>query len=282
MNKKLYLIIISTVTVFCIILGSAYHLCGWLFGDLFGISFVSGKSEESGRTNSGQGRNSYAETHEAFDSLMIDASVMEITIETGSEYFVSYDCVSYLTPEIRTEGNVLIIEQPSVHKLSSGSNHCELTITIPSDVTLRSADIQADVGDISLTNISSEEITLLADVGNIEADSCTFTYADAEADVGAVEFDNCTLESCEISADVGAIAIEDCYFTDLELSGDLGDITVRTPLDLSNYNMELSVEMGSLKVNGNTYKKSYDQNGTSGKHLQIENALGNIDVEYGE
>jgi len=281
MNKKVYLVILTVITVFCIIFGTAFHFFGWISGDLLGNYISSGQSDSNTERNEiGQGRISYSEKHDAFTAIRIDASVLEINIKTGDDYHVTYDSVSYLTPQIRTKDSVLIIEQPSVFKLNTNNNQCELTITVPSDITLQNLDVQADVGNIHFTDIKSGKTALQADVGNIEADNCSFSYINAEADVGAIQFDGCVLEKGELSADVGAITLDDCTFTDLELSGDLGDITVRTPLDLSDYSMELSVEVGKLKVNGTTFKRSYNQRGSEMKHLEIENELGNVEVEY--
>lgn len=283
MNKKIYLCIITIITVICILFGTVYHVSGWFTGGFLGSIFAVGDSDgHTAGSEIGQGRITYSEKQDAFDSIKIDASVLDISVETGDDYHISYDCVSYLTPEISMQNKTLVIKQPSVPKLNKTDNLCIMTITVPADTTLLQTNIQTDVGDVSLTGILSGNVTLLADVGNIEGDSCILSHTTAEADVGAITFRSCDLTEGEMSADVGAISLDNCTFTDLELSGDLGDITVRTPLDLSDYYLDFSVDLGSLKVNGNTYKSSYEQKGSGKMNLEIENSLGNVEVEYPE
>ena len=277
MNKKIYLIIISLITVFCILFGSAYHLSGYLFNDLFGFDFLRNDSDsENNRNKNGESRITYDENVDAFDSIRIDASVLAVTIEAGSTYHVTYDCESRLAPELKVDDGTLIIKQPDNRLPNTQSTHCELTIAVPADITLNVLEAQTDVGDIDISVVEAETASLQADVGSINIRDCSFAFTNAEADVGAITFENCTMDDGEMSADVGEIRLTDCTFSNLELSGDLGDIIVSTDSDLTDFQIDLSVDLGEIRINNESYKKSYNQRGSSGKRLEIENEIGSI------
>lgn len=217
-----------------------------------------------------------------FEKIKIDASVLEVRIEEGQAFHISYDCVDYLTPEITLENKVLTIKQPSVRKLVNNTAQSQMTITVPADTCLKELNIQTDVGDILLSNIYANKAVLLANVGSIEGSDCILDSVDAESDVGEIAFTNSELAAGEISADVGSISLTNCTFTDLEISGDLGDIVLTTPLDLSDFDIELSVDLGSITVNGTSYKKSFRQKYQGSRQLEVENEVGSIDLQYGQ
>ena len=275
MNKKIYLIIISLITVFCILFGSAYHL--------FGFDFLQGDSDtKNNRNKIGESRITYDENIDAFDSVRIDASVLAITIKASSTYHVSYDCESRLAPELKVDEGTLIIKQPDNRLPNTRNTHCELTIAVPAYITLDILEAQTDVGDINISKVAAETTSLQADVGSINIRDCSFAFTNTEADVGSITFENCILDGGEMSADIGEIRLTDCTFSNLELSSDLGDVIVFTPSDLKDYQIELSVDLGEIRINNESYKKEYNQRGASGKRLEIENEVGSIDIKYGE
>ena len=255
MKKNLYLTILAIVTVICVIVGSVYHITGWfgfgshsILGRLFSV--VTGYDNDSKRDRS---HVTYSEDLDAFEDIEIDTSVMDITINTGNSYHLEYDCVAFLKPEMSVKDNIFKLEQPSVRHLGS-NNKCKMTLTVPSGTVLDNADILSNVGDIKIYNTEIRDITVEADVGNISLESCTFATSDVEGDVGNIN-----------------IIIDSCEFYDIDLYNDIGDVTLNTNADLSNYEIDLSTDVGSIKYKGENKKREYYQSasGTS-PHYSIE------------
>lgn len=278
MKKTIYLTILSIVTVFCIIFGTIYHLTGW---------FDSGNTFNLFRNNSSSkldySRVTYSEDLDSFDSIEIDTSAMDITIEIGDAYHLTYDCVAFLVPDVNVKNSTFKLIQPEIPHFGGSDNHCGMTLTIPADVALENADIVADIGNVTITDIHSGYITLQADIGDITIDSCDFNHSDIEADIGNLKINSCDLGETEIDADTGNISIASCDFTNIEVSNDMGNISLSTDMDLSGYSMDISTEMGNLTMNGKKIKRRFSQSAADsagGCRLIIENDAGNIDVSY--
>lgn len=278
MKKTLYLTVLSIVTVLCIIFGTIYHLTGWLGS---GINFDLFHNNSSSKLD--YNRITYSEDLDSFNTINIDASVMDITIEIGDNYHLTYDCVSFLAPEINVKNDTLTLTQPSVPRFGGSNNRCEMTLTIPSGAVLNNATIEADVGNITITDISMGYIELQADVGEISLNSCDFNNSDIEADIGNLKINSCNLGKAEINADMGNINMTSCDFTDIEVSNDMGNISLSTDMDLSGYSMDIATELGNLTINGENHKRHYNQSAADSPdtyRLIIENEAGNIDVNY--
>jgi hypothetical protein len=274
MKKNIYLIVITVITVCCIIGGSVYHLLRWIPGF-------------SGTSGSDSSRVSYNEVLEDFSEISIDGSVFDITIESGTEYRLSYDCDSKLVPTVSVEQGVLTIKQPTNHStgISFGVtvNHSKMTLTVPSDRVLNSIDVFSDVGDISIINLTASTASVSSNVGDITLTGCDFSEVNVMADVGDVELGNCSFDSGSADSDVGDILLTGCRFRQIELTGDVGDIEVRSGTDLSSAKLVLETDMGEVSINGISHKESFQQERSdkdSDCSLTAETSMGDISVVY--
>lgn len=282
MKKTLYLTILAIVTVVCIIIGSIYHISGWfgsgwfgghsIFSDIF--NFIV-DDDDSKRDRS---RVTYSENVDEFNNIEIDTDIMNITINTGDTYHLEYDCVAYLKPEFSVKNKTFRLEQPSV-KWWGSNNKCSMTLTVPSGAVLNSTDISSDVGNIKIYNMESGYATIEADVGNITLESCTFESSDIEDNIGNINISASKLGNSNIENDTGNIEVDSCEFNDIEIYNDIGNVKLNTGTDLSDYEIDLSTDLGSIKYNGEKQKKHYykSSSGTSPHYsIEIETDVGNI------
>jgi hypothetical protein len=273
-GKIIALIVITVITVCCIIGGSTYHLLRWIPGF-------------SGIAGSDSSRVSYNEVLKDFSEISIDGSVLDITIESGTEYRLSYDCDSNLVPTVSVEQGVLTIKQPKNRNtgISFGVtiNHSKMTLTVPSDRVLNSIDVFSDVGDISISDLTASAASVSSDVGDITLTGCDFSQIDVMADVGDVTLGNCSFDCGSADSDVGDIVLTGCGFRQMELTGDVGDIEVRSDTDLSGAKLMLETDMGEVSVNGISHKKEFQQERSDKDtdcSLTAETSMGDISVVY--
>lgn len=157
MNKKIYLGIIYSVTAVCMVVGIIINVWG-----------ISSK----GYTIFGHSRNTvtYDEDLSSFDTLDIDMSFGNIYIKKGTSFHVSYTGNKNYIPEYSISGNKLTIEQKNIrHSLINvgfSNTKSELTITIPSDITLESLGLDINAGNVSIADIKSSIINADIDMGN--------------------------------------------------------------------------------------------------------------------
>jgi DUF4097 and DUF4098 domain-containing protein YvlB len=173
MKKNTYLIIITVITVCCIIGGTAYHMLGWFS---FSKTFDSGSS-------------SFDMALSDFSEISIDCSVVDLTIKSGSDYRLSFSGVSDLEPTVSVKKGVLTIKQPNSINIGIHNTYsCEMTLTVPADCKLDSIDVSSDVGDILFDGLTASTVSVSSDVGNITLTGCDFSEFDATSDIGDIEF----------------------------------------------------------------------------------------------
>ena len=284
MKKKIYIICLAVITICCIIGGTIYHTLGFL--DV--LSELRNPGSES-EWNSERVTEFTKLT--PFQDVSIDGSVLDITMETGDDFSISYDCASNLVPEIAVENGTLTVTQPDTQlnfhfgiNISSAKDYsCNMTLTIPADVVLNDLDVYTDVGEIAISGIAASSATIQSDVGDLDIRKCTFERADLVSDVGDIDIAECALGEASSYADVGNVSLDSCSFTNLDTSCDVGDISIDTYIDLSGCYIDLSSDVGEVLVNGKKFDKNFHQqsSGNSGKcSLTAEAGTGDISLTY--
>ena len=249
MNKKIYLGIIYSVTAVCMVVGIIINVWG-----------ISSK----GYTIFGRSRNTvtYNEDLSSFDTLDIDMSFGNIYIKKGTSFHVSYTGNKNYIPEYSISGNKLTIEQKNIsHSLINigfSNTKSELTITIPSDITLESLNLDIDAGNVSIADIKSSIIDTDIDMGNLDISGCEF-------------------DTCKSDVNMGNAKISQCSFNNISLSVDMGNATIK-PVTSDKYGYNLTTDLGNITVFGTGSKHNYSNNTTSDNMITINVDMGNIDI----
>jgi hypothetical protein len=200
MKKNIYLIIITVITVCCIIGGTTYHMLGWF--SLGWFSFL--KTSDSGSI-------SFDNALSDFSEISIDCSVADLTIKSGSDYRLSFSGVSDLEPTASVKDGVLTIKQPNSTSLGiHNTNNCKMTLTVPDDCKLDSIDVSSDVGDILFDGLTASTVYISSDVGDITLTGCDFSEFDATSDIGDIELNSgVDLSDAKISliTDLGTVSV---------------------------------------------------------------------------
>ena len=103
MKKNIYLIIITIITVVCIIAGSLYHIGGFAL-DLFD-NLIPRSDKSLGNVCTEE------LSVDEFSNLVFDTTISNINVKTGDSYMVSYKCNKRLVPKIKSSGDTLTISQ---------------------------------------------------------------------------------------------------------------------------------------------------------------------------
>lgn len=249
MNKKIYLGIIYSVTAVCMVVGIIINVWG-----------ISSK----GYTIFGRSRNTvtYNEDLSSFDTLDIDMSFGNIYIKKGTSFHVSYTGNKNYIPEYSISGNKLTIEQKNIsHSLINigfSNTKSELTITIPSDITLESLGLDIDAGNVSIADIKSSII-------------------DADIDMGNLDISGCEFDTYKGGVNMGNAKISQCSFNNISLSVDMGNATIK-PVTSDKYGYNLTTDLGNITVFGAGSKHNYSNNTTSNNMITINVDMGNIDI----
>jgi len=252
MKKTVYLIIISILTIGCIIFGTYYHTKNISFGSIrrlingegFSFSFdndgFSWDDEDGKDGESKVIRGIINQTPDEFSSIDIDANVMAVSIVTGSKFEVeSTFNRDYLKPTIEVKNGVLKISQ-HMPKRSRGNNNSKTVICVPRFTTLDRVKLHLNVGEVNIEGIE-----------------------------GSV---------CDINNNVGEINLDDVNFDKIDINTNVGEININLTGDVSEYDVDVSTDVGAVNVGGKNYKRRYASKGTGKKSIDAKSNVGEVNI----
>lgn len=261
MKKNIFLIVLTVVTIFCIIVGTTHHL---------GISRKSYSSVASSIRNSlrhgtfrfhsndddedfdddfedfdfesDDPKSFDTETISKFSELDVDLHVGGIKIERGNKWEIQAKySKSFLKPVFTLKNERLSISQPGYRNKNVGNNKCNIVITVPFGTVL-------------------EKLSM-------------------DIDVGAVELSGFDIKKGSIDTDVGAISISGVDFNDLELDSDVGAVSIELVEPVEAYNITVNSDLGGIVIDEKNVKRHYSQKGTGNKKLRIDTDVGGIEIK---
>ena len=281
MKKNVYLIILTLVTVICIIGGTCYHLVDWGVSFLSHLPFASFYSDSDDTESSGTTLSTGTVSLPSFNTVKIDSKVMNLSIEKGDDYSIQCDSTEKLNPKYEIKDKTLIVSQKQKIKVHNFMNtqKCSVHITIPEDTALELINVDGSVGDINLSNLNVTTIKIDSSVGDIELDDCKTDSIDIDTSTGDVKLNGCEANEINVDTSVGDTVLKDITFEKLYVDGSVGDVKVSSPKDLSDYAYDLDTSIGEVSINGVSHKKEYQQKGTGGK-ITVDNSTGDISITY--
>ncbi|MCM1216980.1 MAG: DUF4097 domain-containing protein [Lachnospiraceae bacterium] len=280
--KNKYIIGITVVTVLCVIIGTMYHVVGlgWSDGDSR-TERIEVREADGGQTVDSAG----SWRLDPFDSIKIDADILELWIGEGDGGYIEYECTKGLDPTCEVKDGVLYVRQNAKKTwtlFGVNNNNAELRVTVPRGTDLGTIDIEIDVGNIELDGLKATRCDIEASVGNIEISACTFDACGFDSDTGNVVVEDAALGNASCSSAVGNVELRDCTFGNLKIEADIGDTRVRAAQTLADYDIDLELDLGDVTVNGRREGTRYSAKGTGGYRMEISSDMGNISVDYEE
>lgn len=252
MMKKIYLALITLITIGCMIFGLLLHI-GRLNLPVIHLGNIFGFNDQNSPK---------IDVNEGFDdvsSIYINCALSRVTFKSGndSKVVVSYRGRENLKPSWELKDGSLNITQKSHNELN-GNNENYLDITFPAGVSYEDIVLDLDLGNVEIADLTAEKIDISADLGNIEGRKISAKEMTVDADLGNVELYNAS-------------------FTDLDVSADMGNVTVQSVNDISGYDVHAKVSLGNLNINGEKVVSDYKQEGNAGK-IKVKASMGNVDL----
>ena len=204
--------------------------------------------------------------------INVDVDLADLNIEYGSEFKVNInDYQKIIEPKVTlNDGKLEITQKNSVNVRYF--KDCQIKIVLPKGTTISSAHITASAGDIDIEGVSFDSLNIDADAGDIDINNANGNSLDIVADAGDVDVTKSAFEKVKVSTDLGAVKMEDVSgvsgtftadmgsidvqgdFEKITASCELGDIDITVP-DVNKVAFDLDCELGSINVNGSSWKK---------------------------
>lgn len=201
----------------------------------------------------------------------VDVDVADLYIEYGSEFKVNTNYQKIIEPKVTLNDGKLEIKQNNSVNVRY-IDDCYIKIVLPEQITVDTADIVASAGDIDIEGVSFGSLKIDADAGDIDINEAHGNSLDIEAGAGDVDVTKSDFEKVKVTTDLGSVKLEDVSgvsgtftadmgsidvqgdFEKITASCELGDIDITVP-NADKVDFDLDCELGSINVNGSSWKK---------------------------
>ena len=273
--RKLYLTILISVTIVCVIFGTLYHAARFaLFTgrSLKGIDSIIGVDEGDIMTQSYDISGSIA-------SVDLDMAMGDVAIRTGDDFSVTWTGTEKSAPSVSLDGTELTVKQKGNYDLKDAfGSKKELVITIPSGTAFMDLDVKLDMGNLTLSSISATKAEIKLSKGNIKFDGASIGDLETKADMGNIEIRDMRAGSVSIEANMGNIeaqGIDD--FSKLSIKADLGNVELDLTQKTEEFTFDLDDDLGNVKLNGEKVSSKYKQ-GQGSSTIEVDADMGNIHI----
>ena len=182
--------------------------------------------------------------------------------------------------------------------LKGMKNKFTLTIYLPEGFEMDKLDTDLDMGDLSLGSLKVKDLTAELDMGNCTADALTSDTADFSLDMGNFTADSLDARTAEIDLSMGNLSISNVNASDFTVDNDMGDIkiglltgaqkidldtdmgTIELMVDgsLSDYAVDASNDLGTLRIDGKKYSETFHSSGS--RKLTLSNSMGSTTLDF--
>ena len=272
MKKKVYVLIISLITIACIIIGSTHHIGGFMDG---GFNFFGGKTKN------------IAEDVEIgeFSSMDIESNIMDIEIHKGDSFKCHYECnKEKLVSKVSIDNGVLKVTQKNSGGWSffGSNNKCKITITVPDGKSLAGVKIKTDVGDLNMSDIVTEKFDLESDTGDAIIKNSNLGGTKIDTDTGDITVSGSVMADVKLICDTGDVKTTDTTMAGIDIDSDTGDISIKGGIKVATYNVSISTDTGDIFINGDDQGDKCSMNATEGDGLTMKISTDTGDVTISE
>ncbi len=289
MNRRIYTIILTIVTIFVCMGALAYHTgraisgCAACISEDYDFNFdFNGSTLKEWAKESAELSGNAIEAdfdEKGYASIDLKGSVSDVTIAEGEGYSFHFKGDEVLKPEVSVKNNTLVVTQKRVRTNSTNNIYSEITITVPKDA-LKRIEIDSAVGDVRLDDLSCESIDAVMAVGTIYAENVDCSgKAEIEANVGEIRLTNSSFGDVDLISKVGEIYVKNCRFEDADFDSNIGNVTI-TGIDPDDYNFDVDCSLGEFRYNGRSYGKREKINNFGARYkLRVNSDIGNVEIK---
>lgn len=219
----------------------------------------------------------------ALERIVIEGVSDNVTIVAGGggEYGLEMEYASLESLDYSVKDGALYIVGALENVFSAGYEPGEITVTVPSGAEFSWVSVQAELGDISLENISARAAELETDMGGVTVSEGTYGSLDCESDMGDVLVNEVTADTLKCAGDSGNVEAIDFTARETDLEADLGSVTAIAAGWPEDYALELEADLGEVKLNGRTVPSPYVTQGRgTRKSIKATADVGSVTLDF--
>lgn len=264
-SLPIFFTILGVVTVICVVVGVSINFARFCASCVPNIVVGGGTAID--------------QTFEVEDADIIDMKIEigNVEIKTGDKYEVSFIGGEAFAPVVEEKSGRLTISQKkniTLFPALEGLQREQIVLTIPSSKVIESFDIECDLGNLHINNVTAEDMKIECNLGNVEIDKLKVARKlSIAADCGNVQVGNAQIGELKAECDAGNITFADSTFVEGDIDADLGNVElygsfgeIKGSCSLGNITVEndnesceydVATDLGNCKINGKDYPNGY-------------------------
>ncbi len=265
-TSRLIITILSITTIIAILLGLYIHVFSRMsaFG---GITVGKSKGVVS-------------------DTVTFEGSVTEIdliadfanvTVEPGNgPLTVSYTMPKEQVPVIEFDnGELTITRKKGVFITNNFLNtDYSITVTVPAGTDLSSLKLNADAGNIKVSDLNAKNVSIDTDAGNVSVRKITATTISINTDAGNLDLDELTADKLSLDTDAGNIDLKSCNVGTFDVDLDAGNLEMyKCVIDSIN----ADTDMGNIEASESEIRSGSCT--TDMGDIDLKGDIGNVNVK---
>lgn len=276
MKKNLYLVIISLITIMVIIFSTCFHV-----GNVVSKLFPFGAFWNDDETTLSGDEIDVTESLDAFENIKVDTSACDVRVSYGDGFSWNYQGDSSLKPEIRLDGNTLIVsEECGVHfHWGDWDVDCKTTITIPEGTVLNGIEVDSSAGNFLMKDISVDKIKADLSAGNVQLKNITADAADFDLSAGNFNIDDSNVKVIKCDCSAGNAEFKDITFEKLDADMSAGNLQITSAVNLDDAQIEADstdLHIQDKRIRGG----SFEQDGNNNIKVIIDCSAGSASLEW--
>lgn len=217
-----------------------------------------------------------------FDTIFVEGVSDNVTIVPGDGFYVDICHDKRETLDCGVKDNSLSITGKVGGVFSTGFQKGDVTIILPRGAELYTIKVETDMGDIYLEDINAGDAELDTDQGHVTVSGGVFDTLNCDSDLGDVNVFAVQAAQLKCSSDDGKVEAIEFDAQETELEADLGSVTAIAVGTRSDYSLELKVDLGQLKIDGEDTVSPYVQTwpGRDTRSLHASADVGSVTLDF--
>ncbi len=215
--------------------------------------------------------------------LIIDISAGDILLQTGEKLMIQGNKPSSNLVAKFDNKTLSIQSNPDLTSAFGFLNRDQspqITITLPSNLTLKSLELTIGAGQASLKDITTDELILKQGAGKIIATHVSAKKGRLDGGAGSISFKGSQLNDFEIDAGVGRIEMEGYLSGDIDINAGIGELYFEIRGNLNDYFITSDPGLGNIKANGQSIPNNGLGSSSSVNHIAINGGIGAVNLIF--
>lgn len=207
--------------------------------------------------------------------LDIDVDCINIQIKAGNEFSIETNN-KYITSNV-TEDKLTLKEKK---KLWFSKKNSELIITIPSSYVFEQVKINSEVGNITIHDLMTQDLSLDLGAGIVQIYNLTvLKKAEIDGGAGSIEIANGKIHNLDLDLGVGKTSLTASLSGNSEINAGIGEVHI-TLLGVSDdYQLLVNKGLGTVTIDKQEVKNDTIY-GNGENKVTVDGGIGNMQIEF--